>query len=361
MSKKVFVSGCYDIIHGGHVEFFNQAKNVGGPDAYLIVSFASDEVLLKYKNRKSSLPQEHKKRLLEAMAVVDEVVIGTRVDDYGIDFTDHFMRIKPDYLVVTEDDKYSKQKQGMCNTYGGEYVVLPKTLHYEKISTTDIVKWIQAPKEVPLRVDFAGGWLDVPKYSHVGGYIVNCSIQPKVSLVEWPYNIKSGLGGSGAYSILTGADAIQSELDLGCGWQDPAIINETGLCVWVAGSRPRLDIKINPEFLNGRMALYWTGHDHDTPNNVDLERNYQAIQSASMVASRGVWEKCIATLANATSRSYYIQLEEGMERLPESCEIAKKYCGGGWGGYALYLFDNKHRRDMFCKEPDTIAIEPYMK
>ncbi|MFA6320075.1 MAG: adenylyltransferase/cytidyltransferase family protein [archaeon] len=33
---KVFVSGCFDIIHGGHVEFFKSAKNLGD---YLIVSF----------------------------------------------------------------------------------------------------------------------------------------------------------------------------------------------------------------------------------------------------------------------------------------------------------------------------------
>lgn len=41
----VFVSGCYDIIHGGHLEFWRQAKDVGGPGSYLVVSFASDAVL----------------------------------------------------------------------------------------------------------------------------------------------------------------------------------------------------------------------------------------------------------------------------------------------------------------------------
>ena len=69
--KKVFVSGCYDIIHAGHVEFFNQAKALGD---YLIVCFASDEVLLKYKGRKSALPEEHKKFVLENIKAVDKVV-----------------------------------------------------------------------------------------------------------------------------------------------------------------------------------------------------------------------------------------------------------------------------------------------
>ena len=33
MKKKVFVSGCYDLLHSGHVEFFQQASQYG--DLYL--------------------------------------------------------------------------------------------------------------------------------------------------------------------------------------------------------------------------------------------------------------------------------------------------------------------------------------
>ncbi len=41
MAKKVFVSGCYDLLHSGHVEFFQQASRYGdlyvgiGSDVYL--------------------------------------------------------------------------------------------------------------------------------------------------------------------------------------------------------------------------------------------------------------------------------------------------------------------------------------
>lgn len=28
-NKKVFVSGCYDLLHSGHVEFFRQAAQYG--------------------------------------------------------------------------------------------------------------------------------------------------------------------------------------------------------------------------------------------------------------------------------------------------------------------------------------------
>lgn len=59
---KVFVSGCYDILHGGHLEFWSQARALG---TYLVVSFASDDVLAAHKsNRRSSIPTEHKKQLI---------------------------------------------------------------------------------------------------------------------------------------------------------------------------------------------------------------------------------------------------------------------------------------------------------
>lgn len=59
---KVFVSGCYDILHGGHLEFWSQARALG---THLTVSFASDDVLAAHKsNRRSSIPTEHKKQLI---------------------------------------------------------------------------------------------------------------------------------------------------------------------------------------------------------------------------------------------------------------------------------------------------------
>jgi hypothetical protein len=54
----------------------------------------------------------------------------------------------------------------------------------------------------------------------------------------------AGLGGSAAHALINGRDPVQSELDLGVGWQDPAVIRETGLCVWRSGPKPVLDFKV---------------------------------------------------------------------------------------------------------------------
>jgi cytidyltransferase-like protein len=357
--KKVFVSGCYDIIHGGHVEFFSQAKSLGD---YLIVSFAGEKSLKLHKNRKSSLPVYHKQRLLESLTMIDEVVVG---DDeiIGLDFKSHFLRTKPDILAVTEDDKFEKEKIELCAEIGAEYIVLPKTLNYEKVSTTEIINYIKAPHELPLRVDFAGGWLDVPKLSREGGYIVNCAITPKVSLHDWPFEIGGGLGGSAAYALLMGKNGVQSELDLGVGWQDPAVIKETGLCVWKSGLKPDLEFKSSGEFLKGKMALYWTGKNHVTYEKTDLTRDFEAIYQAGRMARNAVLpgNENLTELAAAVQMTLNMQYGEGMEELPAFNELAKKYCGGGWGGYAVYIFENEAERAKFLKEPHTQPIEPFLQ
>jgi len=356
--KKIFVSGCYDIIHAGHLQFFEEARALGD---YLIVSFASANVLWLHKRRKPSIPDEHKLELLKQIRLIDEVVIGYGLEE-GIDFRTDFLRIRPHVLAVTEDDKYTPHKKQLCADVGAEYIVLPKTPpKFEPISSSSIVRWVQAPTEAPLRVDFAGGWLDVPHHSIPGEFIVNCAISPLVSLREWPFEKQAGLGGSGAWALLNGRNGIDSEIDLGVGWQDPAVIRESGLCVWRSGHKPILDFKHNGDFLQGLMAILWTGKPHDTPGFANLPRDYQKIAHAARIARAGALTADVNLLATAINHSLDCQLEEGMEPLPEiSGALAHKYCGGGHGGYALYLFpDEPTRTTALTSTPNLHPIEPH--
>jgi len=138
--KKVFVSGCFDILHAGHIEFFSQAKALGD---WLIVCFAGDASLQMHKKRPASIPEIHKKKLLEALRMVDQVEIGEDAI-LGLDFRTHFLRIKPDILAVTEDDRYEKEKRLLCAESGCMYTVLPKSLEFDKISTSEIILRIKS-------------------------------------------------------------------------------------------------------------------------------------------------------------------------------------------------------------------------
>lgn len=217
--------------------------------------------------------------------------------------------------------------------------------------------------QAPLRVDMAGGWLDCPALAIPGAFIVNCAISPLVSLDAWPYERCSGLGGSAAFALLSGRDALKEEL-LRAGWQDPAIVMETGLCVWRSGKVPVLEMKRNPDWLNGLMALEWMGQSHDTATIKGKPRNYRTIAKAGAIAAQAVQEQDIDMLAAAIRLSYKSQRGEGMKPINPmyaSC-VASKYCGSGWGGYALHLFDSlKHRTDFVLDNVNARPIEPYMR
>jgi hypothetical protein len=162
---------------------------------------------------------------------------------------------------------------------------------------------------------------------------------------------------------LNGEDGVSSELNLGVGWQDPAIVAESGLCVWQSGQHPKLHLKRNGEMLRGLMALFFTEQEHDTPRIAKNDRDYDLIYQAGQVAADAVVREDILQLGDAVRMSYRAQLDEGMAPLlPHPTSLASKYCGGGWGGYALYLFSSIENRDEFVASySQAKAIEPFIR
>ena len=94
MAKKVFVSGCYDLLHSGHVEFFQQASQYGD----LYVGIGSDATYLEYKHRKPMFPQEERLFMVKNIKAVKDAYIneGSGV----IDFLPTLDKVKPDVFVV---------------------------------------------------------------------------------------------------------------------------------------------------------------------------------------------------------------------------------------------------------------------
>lgn len=217
----------------------------------------------------------------------------------------------------------------------------------------------------PVRVDFAGGWLDTPGKHRTGGYVVNCAISPTVSLENWIYSQRSGLGGSSAWAYVNKINPFQYDMEHKNGWQDSAIILETGCCVWHSGDMPVLDFKNTGAFLKGKMALFDTHVPHDTAVLAQKTRDIERIKDVSKIARLGVANCHIQVLALAVSLTYKMQLEEEMKPLPHQDLkglLGCKYCGSGHGGYALYLFENQDNRDRAVNEnKDFMAVEPYCR
>lgn len=201
----------------------------------------------------------------------------------------------------------------------------------------------------------------MPRFARPDGYIVNCAIQPLVALDDWPYEIGSGLGGSAARFILEGRDAVREELANGVGWQDPAIILETGLCAWKSGPAPVLDAKVSPDWLCGRLLLHWTGRSRNCADYVDAPRDYNLIAKASRVAKQAVEQRDLTQLSEAVRLAYEAQLAEGMAPLPDmKGALAMKYGGGGCGGYGIYLFADRDSRHS-ARSDNAKVVEPYAR
>ena len=123
-----------------------------------------------------------------------------------------------------------------------------------------------------------------------------------------------------------------------------------------------LDFKRNGDFLLDHMALHYTGISHDTPANADNLSDYNLIEKAGTTARDGVFNGSITLLGKAIQMSYAAQIKEGMSELADApgC-VGRKYCGGDWGGYALFLFEQSTERDAFVSSATcNRAIEPFI-
>ncbi|MBR4927740.1 MAG: adenylyltransferase/cytidyltransferase family protein [Alphaproteobacteria bacterium] len=130
---KVMVSGCFDVLHAGHIAFLEEAAQYGE----LYVSVGSDKTILHYKNRPTLYTQEERKYMLEALRCVHQVFIGP---DNGImDFAPLLETVKPDIFFVNQDGD-SPLKRSFIESKGIKYIV-SKRLPHDKLpsrSTTAI-------------------------------------------------------------------------------------------------------------------------------------------------------------------------------------------------------------------------------
>lgn len=175
--KKVFVSGCYDLLHSGHVEFFRQASQYGD----LYVGIGSDETILGYKHHKTFYPEQERLFMVKSIRYVKDAFIN---QGSGImDFVPTIDIVKPDIFVVNADGS-SETKRKFCEERGIEYVVLERTPAegLKARSSTDIK---DSTCQLPTRLDLAGTWIDQPYVScHAPGWAITMSLLPTFEVRE---------------------------------------------------------------------------------------------------------------------------------------------------------------------------------
>lgn len=183
MSKKVFVSGCYDMLHSGHVAFFKEAASYGD----LYVGIGSDATIRELKDRKTINTEAERLYMVKAIRYVKDAFVNS---GSGIlDFAEDVERLKPDIFFVNSDG-YTPGKKRFCDAHGIELVVsirIPEA-GLPKRSTTAL----RQECNIPYRIDLAGGWLDQPYVSkHYPGSVLTISIEP-----DYDFNNRGGMSTS---------------------------------------------------------------------------------------------------------------------------------------------------------------------
>lgn len=123
--KRVITYGTYDLLHYGHINLLQRAKEYGD---YLIVALSTDEFNWDQKRKKCYFTYEQRKGLLEAVRYVDLVVPENSWDQKRSDMHDFHV----DTFVMGDD---WEGEFDFLREEGVEVVYLPRT---PEISTTQI-------------------------------------------------------------------------------------------------------------------------------------------------------------------------------------------------------------------------------
>jgi len=180
---KVLVSGCFDLLHSGHIQFLKQASSYGR----LLIAVGRDKNIEQLKAQAPYFSQEERIFMLNSIQYVEQAFPSS--GSGMLDFEPDLKRIKPDYFVVNRDG-HTKGKEKLCQRFGVKYIVLRRMPH--KGLPARASSQIKKDVRFPYRIALAGGWIDQPWVSEIcPGSMVVSSIYPTID-----FNDRSGMATS---------------------------------------------------------------------------------------------------------------------------------------------------------------------
>ena len=126
----VFTNGCFDLIHGGHIEFLQKAREKGD---LLIVGLNSDQSVKSIKgNDRPIKTQKERANIISALKSVDYITIFNETTPEEM-----IRQVRPDILVKGDDyNKYEVAGREIVEGYGAKVELIPIV---KGLSTTNIV------------------------------------------------------------------------------------------------------------------------------------------------------------------------------------------------------------------------------
>ncbi len=122
-ARRVIVTGCYDWLHSGHVQFFREAAAFG--ELYVVVGSDRNVRLLKGDGHPMH-SEDERRYMVQAIDVVHQALVST--GSGWMDAEPEIDSIRPNVYLVNEDGD-QPEKLEFCRTHGLEYVVLSRKPH----------------------------------------------------------------------------------------------------------------------------------------------------------------------------------------------------------------------------------------
>lgn len=376
MTRKVFVSGCYDLLHSGHVAFFKEASKYGD----LYVGIGSDKTILELKGRPTVNSEQERLYMVNSVRYVTHAFVNS--GSGMMDFEKELRDLGPDIFVVNEDG-YSPAKQALCNELGVELKVLERIpdAGLPARSTTAIRS--SGVCMLPYRIDIAGTWIDQPYVSkYWPGWAITLSLEPVVEYNErcgmststrnaakkiWPHTLPLGKPEKLAEMLFKFENDPGAEIVSGA--QDAIGICMPGL-VRHYYDNAYWPLKI--ESVHDEDILTWL-EEHlfmvmlwPRPQGLDLlgnthisTENVQSLAGAADRAWEAIQKKDLHAFAGAFLDSFRAQvtmfpamLNSEIEKVIDSYRpeaLAWKLAGAGGGGYLILLAEQPVRGAMRIK------------
>lgn len=145
--KKVYVGMSADLIHHGHINVINQAKQYGE----VIVGLLTDEAIASYK-RLPALTYHQRKVIIENIKGVSEVI-----PQETLDYAPNLKKIKPDFVVHGDDWKTGVQKEtrerviNTLNEWGGKLIEIPYTPGISSSKLHNIIREVGITPEIRMK------------------------------------------------------------------------------------------------------------------------------------------------------------------------------------------------------------------
>ena len=375
MPKKVFVSGCYDLLHSGHVEFFRQAAQYGD----LYVGIGSDKTYLGYKHRKTIYSEQERLFMVKSIRYVKDAYInaGSGV----MDFVPTLDIVKPDVFVVNSDGG-SEEKRRCCQERGIEYVELQRDPHegLAARSSTDLKK---TESQIPTRLDLAGTWIDQPYVSqYAPGWAITISLEPTFEVRErcglststrnmirkiWPYQLPNMDPETLAKLVFCFENDPERSDGIISGAQDSIGICIPGLCRHYYNNRfwpEKIETCYDEDilcWLEAHLVMIPMEPRRPGCSVVEGKDITEAKVKALAKAADDCWQAIMQKDLTAFARAYKVSFNAQTAMFPamiqgcvpshiekyESHVLAYKMPGAGGGGYLACVVEDA---EQFCKE-----------